>query len=378
VDDLYTDPQMHSVGDNEQYGVGNLGHLGIAMFFQNHRCNDICSSLGLAEVALSKAQVKAQDETPTQHTPPGPLCAESDTVTPRRRANPDGADATEKNAYKIDWIRELGEWTEADLANVMFRMPFVWDTSLEWPAWEHTCKTKGTLHAFIVADLIETPDSTNHSKSRGNLLWHIFKCAENGVPPACEFCVTALAHFLSRDKAAALRDNCHRGSWAGYAGEDPICRSGLLELLQDLASRPFDLENARSGSEDTIDFSDYMSQFKDSAADRESSEGSAAQSPTEGEPCCMPTSSIDFAAFRSSDDGPCLMPTSSIDFAAFRSSKAEDEPCLMPTSSIDFAAFRLSEAEDGPCLMPTSSIDFDEFRISRKDVLNAAGWTLHD
>jgi len=51
VGDLYTDPQIHSTCGTQQYGVGNLGHLGMAMFFQTHVCNDLCRYLGLSPFA---------------------------------------------------------------------------------------------------------------------------------------------------------------------------------------------------------------------------------------------------------------------------------------------------------------------------------------
>ena len=46
VDDVYTDPQVHSA-DGRAFGMGNLGQEGINKFFKTHRCNNICTGLGL-------------------------------------------------------------------------------------------------------------------------------------------------------------------------------------------------------------------------------------------------------------------------------------------------------------------------------------------
>ena len=56
VGDLYTDPQIHTA-DQVEYGEGNLGTRGMALFFSSHLCNPLCSALKLTQFDLSQEEI---------------------------------------------------------------------------------------------------------------------------------------------------------------------------------------------------------------------------------------------------------------------------------------------------------------------------------
>eukprot|EP00667_Euglena_gracilis_P014864 EG_transcript_15428 len=75
VNDLYTDPQIHSNAGHQNYlyGRGDMGMDGINHFFATHRCNGLCRSLGLPPHTGPQAMHPAFESTAVRLRPQTPI-----------------------------------------------------------------------------------------------------------------------------------------------------------------------------------------------------------------------------------------------------------------------------------------------------------------
>jgi hypothetical protein len=62
VDDVYTDPQIHTSSGSLEYGEGNLGVSGMALFFSTSAYDALCRKLKLPNFAISPAEKARIDQ----------------------------------------------------------------------------------------------------------------------------------------------------------------------------------------------------------------------------------------------------------------------------------------------------------------------------
>eukprot|EP01059_Diplonema_ambulator_P017601 TRINITY_DN29615_c0_g1_i1.p1 TRINITY_DN29615_c0_g1~~TRINITY_DN29615_c0_g1_i1.p1 ORF type:complete len:359 (+),score=60.77 TRINITY_DN29615_c0_g1_i1:117-1193(+) len=58
VGGMYTDPQIHSVGGGDEFGLGNLGADGVRKWIQTHRCGPLCTAMELQPFAHAASPAK--------------------------------------------------------------------------------------------------------------------------------------------------------------------------------------------------------------------------------------------------------------------------------------------------------------------------------
>ena len=95
VDDLYTDPQIHTAGGGyrHEFGIGNLGTAGMSLFFMSHRCNIVCERLGLRQVLPPRRSVDFSS---------------SELVAPSARASPPQSGRTQEQQQGEVWPKGRG------------------------------------------------------------------------------------------------------------------------------------------------------------------------------------------------------------------------------------------------------------------------------
>ena len=59
VNELFTDPQIHTLHSADTNQKGNMGLEGFGAFFRTHVCNGVCRQLRLPPIPLNENELKA-------------------------------------------------------------------------------------------------------------------------------------------------------------------------------------------------------------------------------------------------------------------------------------------------------------------------------
>ena len=207
VDDLYTDPQVHSVmlSDSEKFGVGNMNFMGIASFFSTHVCNDVCRHMGLAPFSHPPAHdYKLGNNIPLNQS--GTVCATAFSESSATRQQ----NLSAKPAKFVYTLEELEK-----------KLPFLFGND-DWPKWNEQNSLVATFHFYAFMKGVSDRDSAV-------FVWHSIQAASCGIPLACSFLIeNTLAGLKNQGitsldgRIQELRSKCDemQANWAGH--QDPV------------------------------------------------------------------------------------------------------------------------------------------------------------
>ena len=211
VDDLYTDPQIHSIHPRDQtrYGMGNLGLRGIGAFFRTHVCDVTCRRLRLPATDLSRdectviASSRAADDEKAAQTARAPHRQPTNKI-PSGGPAPGGTalqNATSLMGTTMSFgnLKDLKlEDMELSAMQIKEAMPFLFDAHMPCPAPDTVCLVHVAIIHAIMHELnslvvrnsgIEGIDVGKFLSQRA-FRYHIFRAAQRGFLPAIRFLFT--------------------------------------------------------------------------------------------------------------------------------------------------------------------------------------------